>query len=113
MPRYVLLAMTNAVEGRDDEFNEWYSKRHLLDVLKVPGIIAAQRFELTPQQRYQPPYPFKYIALYEIETDDLDSVISFMNAHVGTDTIPVSDAMSAMPPARGLYFQPITERLAK
>ncbi len=71
MAKHMLIVLTNAVEGRDDEFNEWYDNQHLDDVLKVPGIVAAQRYALSPVQRMEPPLPRAYFALYDIETANL------------------------------------------
>ena len=39
----LLLVLSNAVEGKEDEFNDWYSNVHLHDGVKVPGFVAAVR----------------------------------------------------------------------
>ena len=31
------LVQTNPLPGQEEEFNEWYSGRHLKDILAVPG----------------------------------------------------------------------------
>jgi len=69
MEKHLFVGFTNPVEGEEDAFNAWYSDVHLKDVLKVPGIVAAQRFKLSDVQRDKPPFPWRYLALYEIETD--------------------------------------------
>ena len=51
MQRYSLIVLTNPVEGRDGEYNDWYTNTHLHDVLKIPGIIGAQRFRRSDTQR--------------------------------------------------------------
>ena len=43
-----LVVMTNAVAGKDGEFNDWYDKVHILEMLKVPAFAAAQRFTAVP-----------------------------------------------------------------
>ena len=53
MPRYNLIVLTNPVDGREDEYNDWYTNVHLDDVLKVPGVVAAQRFRRSNHQRDQ------------------------------------------------------------
>jgi hypothetical protein len=37
-------------------YNEWYTDVLLKDVLKVPGIVAAQRFKMSDVQRDAPPF---------------------------------------------------------
>ena len=44
MAKYLLISLSNAVEGKEDEFNDWYTNRHMLDLLAVDGFVAAQRF---------------------------------------------------------------------
>ena len=95
MSKHLLIVLTNPAEGKEAEFNDWYSNRHLEDVLKVPGIVAAQRYALSPVQRMSPPLPWTYFALYEIETDDLKSTIEGLSSRSGTALMPISDAMHA------------------
>ena len=63
-----LLVLSNAVTGRDDEFNEWYDE-HLDHVLAVPGIEAAQRFRFSDGQfppDVIPPSKHRYLTIYEV-----------------------------------------------
>lgn len=89
-----MVVMTNPVKGREEEYNSWYDDRHLADVLCIPGIVSAERFELSAAQRFDPPYPYGYLALYWIETDDLAGVIHELKTRVGTELMPASDAMA-------------------
>ena len=58
MAKYTFVVLTNAVEGKDDAFDEWYTNTHLGEVqLAVPGFVSAQRFKLTDAQRAKPPHP--------------------------------------------------------
>ena len=111
MARHVLTVFTNAQDGRDDEFNEWYSNRHLQDLLRVPGIVAAQRFRHSSVQRSNPPYPWRYLAIYEIETDDLAGTIAEITRRSGTDAMVLSDALA--PERQGFVFDPITPRVTR
>lgn len=102
--RYKFVVLTNAVEGRDDEFNDWYSNVHLRDVLAIPGIVKAERFRLASAQR-QPGQPYGYLAIYEIETDDLKWVADEIGRRSGTPAMVISDAMAAQKVAA--IFAPI------
>src|SRR5438128_180143 len=113
MAKHILMAMTNPVAGREDEFNDWYSNRHIHDVMQAPGIVAAQRFVLTDLQRYEGPYPFKYMALYEIESEGVQGIIDYIGQVAGTPAMRMSDALAAVPRVRGAYFRPITARVIK
>lgn len=91
---YCFVVLTNAEEGRDEEYNDWYDNRHLVDVLKIPGIVSAQRFKLAPVQNSSEPSPHEYLALYQIETDDLKQVMDTLRERSGTEAMPRSDALS-------------------
>lgn len=40
MSKYVLLVHSNAVDGQDDAYNDWYDNTHIGEVLQVPGLVA-------------------------------------------------------------------------
>jgi primosomal replication protein N len=50
MGRHILVVMTNAVEGKDQEFNHWYSNVHLGEVVAIPGFVSAQRYKLADSE---------------------------------------------------------------
>jgi hypothetical protein len=108
MVSYIFIALTNAVKDRDAEFNRWYNEQHLPDVLRIPGMVAAQRFVLAPDQRMEAPHPYRYLAIYEIDADDPAQVIADVQARAGTELMPMTDAIAAerLP----LIFQPLTDR---
>ena len=70
MAKQVLVVLSNAVEGTDDEFNRWYTGTHLGEVLKLDGYVAAQRFKLSDGQLGPGDVPYRYFALYEVDTED-------------------------------------------
>jgi hypothetical protein len=95
MARYVFVVSSNPVEGREDEYNDWYSNRHLGDLLALPGVVSARRFALADAQVGAVPQTFKYLALYEIETDDASNFFSELISRTGTDRLPISTALAS------------------
>jgi hypothetical protein len=73
--RFVVL--TNPIEGEDDTFNKWYDSTHVPEVLDVPGVVAAQRYDLAelkipddedlPAQL--PPPTHRYLVIYELDRE--------------------------------------------
>lgn len=107
MPRFSLIVLTNPAKGREAEYNTWYSDTHLDDVLRVPGVVAAQRFRKTESQRDAGPYPWGYLAIYECDTDDVQQVIAGLRERSGTPDMPIS---SALDDERFVcFFEPITD----
>ncbi len=66
MTKNLMVVFTNAVEGRDAEFNDWYDNRHLADVVGGGPFARAQRFALADIEHEVAP-EYRYLALYEIE----------------------------------------------
>ena len=50
MAKYTFVVFTNPVAGKEDEFNDWYNRHHIPDVLNVPGIVSGHRFKLADTQ---------------------------------------------------------------
>lgn len=113
MTRYQLVALTNAVEGREDEFNEWYDNQHLNDVLNVPGFYRAQRFINANAFSPDPP-EHKYMAIYEFETDDLARTVDYFLSVTSSGKMPISSAMDATKASPAIYrvLGPAKERSA-
>lgn len=106
MASYKFVVFTNAKPGQDEAFDRWYEGQHFPDVLRVPGFVAAQRFMLSDEQRSEDARAWKYMALYDIETDDIAAVLAELDRRLGTDDMPATDAMAdeRMP----FMFVPIT-----
>jgi hypothetical protein len=88
MTAYIQTVVTTAVPGREDEFNRWYDDTHLPDVLQAPGFVAGRRYTLIgPGSAYRP----RFLAIYEIETEDLTATLETLRA--AAPTMTTSDAM--------------------
>lgn len=44
--QHVFMALTDAIEGRDEEFNHWYDTEHVPDVVFVEPFQSGRRFQL-------------------------------------------------------------------
>lgn len=91
--RHLFVVLTNAVEGQEDAYNDWYTHRHLVDVVAIPGIVSARRYELSEAQ-LRSRVPYAYCALYEIETDDLEVVLAELRSRAGTEAMPITTAIA-------------------
>ncbi|MDO7835006.1 hypothetical protein Q4610_08080 [Sphingobium sp. HBC34] len=87
MARYKLVAFSNAIEGRDDDYNRWYDQRHLPDLVAIPDIVSGERFVCVSGTEH------RYMAIYEVETDDIEGVMAELSRRAGTDLMPISDAL--------------------
>lgn len=94
MARYQYVVMTEALPGREAEFEEWYANQHIPDVARVPGVIAARRFHIDKVISGPDGAAWINLAIYEIESDDPDTVLAAIKARAGTDEMPMTDALA-------------------
>lgn len=90
--RGILLVESHPVAPeRADEFNRWYEEVHLAEVVALDGVLSARRF--APLTGDGP-----YVAVYEIEADDLGSVMTELFAAARDGRLAMSDSMQMDPP---------------
>ncbi len=87
MRRFKMLVFSEPFPGREAEFNEWYTGRHLDDICALPGFTTAQRFKLHSVSMGTTLN--KHLAIYDVETDDPDWVIENMFAMKDTPAMPI------------------------
>ncbi len=89
MSVYRFMVITNPVPGQEAQYNDWYDRQHIPDVLRVPGFVAAQRFRVVGESAL----PGQYVAIYELETDDPAAALAELTARAGQPAMPLSDAL--------------------
>jgi hypothetical protein len=110
MARFLFLAHTNVVDGKETEFNRWYDAEHIPDVLRTPGFVAAQRFRASDHQMRADHVEHRYLTVYEIEAASLDEAISAFGKQAASGGIRMSDSVDAAG-ARMVFYEPVTERV--
>jgi hypothetical protein len=111
MPKYTFIVMTNPTAGKEAEFNEWYDTNHIPDVLNVPGFVSGHRFRLADTQfGGESSKAYKYLAIYEIETDDRPATLKELRARGATADIVPSDAID-MKNVGAFIFTQIAEKV--
>ena len=87
MAENLFIALTNPIEGEDDAFNKWYDTQHVPEVLDVPGVTAAQRYDIVelkvpddeglPAQL--PPPTHRYMVIYQLDQEPDVVMAEFLN----------------------------------
>ncbi len=91
MPSYKLVIMSNPVPDREDDYNDWYQNIHLGQLVALPGFKSARRYRRAGSLGEGETYP--YMAIYEIETDNIDSVLDGLRAAAESKQLTMSDAL--------------------
>lgn len=88
-----LVVFSNAVAGREDEFNKWYSAVHVPDTLRVaPEIQSAKRYSLNTIALQQGQSGWQYMTVYEVAAEKLQAVLERMNVAMANGELEMSDA---------------------
>lgn len=114
MPTKLLVVWTNPTSKEAEaEYNRWYNEVHLPDVLTVPGFVAATRYVFTgvPALEGSDDPPHRYLALYEVDAQDLHKAAALLAEGVGSGAIALSEALD-MSSFTAHFFEPVSERLA-
>ena len=110
MTKAVLVVFTNVTSPEhDDAFNDWYDDTHLADVLAVPGFVAASRYRISAVQAPGVEPPHRYMAVYEIDNDDLPGALKALG-RAGRDIV-ISEHLDPATQMAYLYEE-ITPRVA-
>lgn len=103
--RTYFLVFSNPIPGKEAEYNDWYTNIHLGEVCAIKGFKGAQRFVLTKAQQSED-QTHRYLAIYEMENDDVGGTIKRLNDAVTTLRLdPVIDIETV----KVSVFQSITD----
>jgi hypothetical protein len=102
MKDYAYVVRSVPVAGREEEYNRWYSERHLQDVIAVPGFVSAQRFRLADPAADGAP-PQTYMAIYTMRTDQPEALLETLRELVETGRMEMSEALDQENLATILY----------
>ncbi len=99
---FAYVVLSNPVPGREDEYNDWYTGRHLADVMAVPGFVSAQRFRLSDAEAEGAPQQ-RYMAIYNMRTDDPAALLAKLEHLVESGQMVMTEAFSFDDLATHLY----------
>lgn len=108
MARYLWLVFSNPTDGEDTEYNRWYSEEHMLDVLGIDVVSAAQRFEFAVSSGGPDPRQ-RYLAIYEIEATSPDEAMTAINTARAAGNMRGTTTLD--PDILQWYFRPIGPRV--
>lgn len=107
MARHIFVVESCARDGCELAYNEWYDNIHVKDMLKVPGVIAAERFAFQSAFKGEPPRN-RHLCIYELETDDPEETMASL-----TRALPemyVSDALNLEATTAMIYRSTLARR---
>ena len=100
MPRGILVVRSRPVSPeREDEYNAWYSGVHVSELLQVPGFVSARRFRRVGEGGGE------YLAVYEVEADDLAAPLQELRRRSAAGETTRTDAIQTDPPPEIVLYE--------
>jgi hypothetical protein len=102
MAKALFLAWASPVDDASDgEFNDWYEGTHIPEVrAAIPAITAVHRYtpaDFPEGARDQQP-AHRYLAVYELDTDDVAGAAAALQAAIGSMNISPTIDVQVVPP---------------
>lgn len=106
----MVVASTPSDPTREDEFNTWYSEVHLPDIRAIPGFVAARRYRLHTAEGQPDPGLHTYLAVYEVEADDLTGPAAELRRRAAAGESKRSSAVGMTPPPQVRFYEFLEEQ---
>ncbi|GAB4142322.1 MAG: hypothetical protein Tsb0016_10570 [Sphingomonadales bacterium] len=90
--KYKFVALVNAVDGKDDIFNDWHSGTHLPEVVRAAGFTRGERLKLVPGTNGENT-AYQYLVVFEGEGDQPMEALQKLGAAVEAGQIQMSDSL--------------------
>ncbi|AII10804.1 hypothetical protein [Rhodococcus opacus] len=118
MTQAILVAYAQPVsDEREPEFNHWYDEVHIPQVVeRIPGIVGGSRYKFADIQLVPTaPAPDRsYLAVYQLDTDDLAATVERLGAALSDGTLDKTDTVSMTVAAPVLHFySALNDRVAR
>ncbi len=103
MPKGIMVVQSGPSDpAREDEYNDWYSHTHLPEIRAVPGVVAARRYKVRDGGGAR---PHAYVAIYEIDADDLTAPAAELRARSAAGLTHSTDALRVDPPPVVTFYE--------
>jgi hypothetical protein len=106
----VLVVLTEAVPGKEEEFHRWYDTEHIPCMLKLDGFISASRYQLS--SRALPGEPSggpRFLAIYEVLPGKVDEAAGALEAAWGDLAALVPrEAMDRSAATSHRFYEPLS-----
>ena len=100
MAEYVMVVQSQALPGRDDDYNAWYDNQHFHDICAIPGVKGGRRFDSPVAMLGQP--GMTYLAIYDLDIESPEAFMAEMGRRMAEGLMPMTDAIDG--PASQLWI---------
>jgi hypothetical protein len=104
--RFIQVVFSNPAAGKEAEFNDWYDNVHIPELLAIPGMLSAKRFDLLDAEIYHVPGGYapehRYLTVYEME-GDVNAIMNKVVDSVARGELHMGDSLD-LPSSRMSFW---------
>ena len=102
MPKGIMFVPSGpSAPDREGEYNEWYSKVHIPEVLQIDGVTGARRYKRVDPEAGEAPY----VAIYDLDADDLSGIMGGLAEAATSGKMNMSDVLGMDPPPVPVIYE--------
>jgi hypothetical protein len=100
VPKGIMVVQSDPADpAREDEYNDWYDNTHVPAIRAVPGFVSARRYKVHGAGSPA------YLAIYEIDADDLTAPAAELRARTAAGLTRGTDALRVDPPPVVTFYE--------
>lgn len=80
--QYSMIVFSNPADELETEYLDWYAGQHIHDLLRIPGYVGCKFYRLADVQLSPAAQKYQYMIIWDLETDDIDSVLKDIAARM-------------------------------
>ncbi len=108
--RALLVVLTSAVAGKDDEFNDWYVQVHIPELFEhIPELRSATRFRRLHGSPSASDHT--YCNVFEIESEHPADVLAHISEVAATGAFRLTDSLAPAP--NSVVWEEVTPRIVR
>lgn len=95
MSKAKMIVFTAAHDGGREALDRWYDERHVPDLLAVPGLVAAERYDVRALKTPPGSPAWDFLAVYSLDGDDIDAILREAAGRMGGKDMAVTPALDS------------------
>ena len=116
MARGVLLVQSDPRSGREGDFDQFYDRVHIPEILETPGFRRGRRLRAVRSDRlpHRPEGEWRSnLAIYDVVSDDLIGAYAGLIDRMTQGSLTSSDVFSDVNPYRAQLFEEVFEAVPR
>ena len=104
MAQYLVLIKSNAVKGREADYERWYNDIHLPEILARDGFTGGQQFRV--EEGHPEAGRFSHFVAMDLKTDDPEAALAALGEAFASGDMTPTDTLDPDGEVEALFYTP-------